>query len=111
MAALACGGSSPTNPSNPPQGNTNSCRNYWTAATLGTISGSFTSTTALSCTLDQPTLQFRCTHNYSDNQGTQRTFNTVTTYASVADIVDEIRVIPPVTLVVTAATVGGVTQT
>jgi YD repeat-containing protein len=107
LAAIACGGSSPTNPSNPPPGNTNSCRTYWTAFTHTTVAGTLVANQSTTCSFDRPSLQFRCTHNYSDNQPTQRTFNTVSTYGSVDDIVDELNVVPPRQLVLTAATVNG----
>jgi hypothetical protein len=47
------------------------------------------------CIFDRKALTFTCTTQHKDSLGTKTTAVSVTTYESVADIVDEIAVIPP----------------
>jgi hypothetical protein len=47
------------------------------------------------CTFDRKALTFTCTTQHKDSLGTKTIAVSVTTYESVADIVDEIAVIPP----------------
>ena len=47
------------------------------------------------CVFDRKALTFTCTTQHKDSLGTKTTSVSVTTYGSIADIVDEIAVIPP----------------
>jgi hypothetical protein len=47
------------------------------------------------CTFDRKALTFTCTTQHKDSLGTKTTAVSVTTYESIADIVDEIAAIPP----------------
>lgn len=72
------------------------CRNVATSATHVTTAGGFTATIKLTCTITRTPLTGTCTNSYSDNltrAGT--TTSSTTNYASIADFVDEVRVVPP----------------
>jgi hypothetical protein len=72
------------------------CRNLATELTARvTAAGGFTATIKTSCTFNQSLKEGTCSVQYSDSQGTKTTSETTTKYASIADIVDEIAVIPP----------------
>lgn len=104
----ACGGSSnpPTSPTGPgasgaPGGSTQTCRNLATAYTSTITSNSgFTASTTATCSFNATTFSGTCGQTYSDSTGTASalTINAATVYASVADFVDEVSVIPPLTL-------------
>ena len=66
-----------------------------TAATTRSKSPGFSADTTTTCTYDKATNQSTCTNKYSDNLGTSTTTVSVTTFASLADAIDEIKVIPP----------------
>lgn len=100
-AAAACGG----NPSGPTQstGGANSggsgatCRTYPTAATVTVqTSAGTTSTSPSACAWDGNLHQLTCT--ISVGSGGPVCSTLVTSYASTADFIDEIRAIPPVLL-------------
>jgi YD repeat-containing protein len=55
----------------------------------------FTATTTTRCEFDRTALEFRCAAEYRDSFGTTTTTTIVTAYASVADLIDEARVVPP----------------
>jgi YD repeat-containing protein len=76
-----------------PGGTSQTCRLFATSFTQVTSGLSLTTTST--CTVNTSTRQATCVHRLSD--GT--TLNSVSTYNSVSDIVDEVRVIPPLTLV------------
>ena len=106
-AAIACGGSSSSSPTTPtPGGGTGAggtCRTYPTAANV-TTAGTGGSVSAM----------FTASFNSSTNQATITSLlpsggvctTTVNSYRSTADFVDEVRVIPPVTLVAGTSTTG-----
>ena len=82
--------------------------------------GGFTATLKTACTFDRASKQSTCTVQYSDNRGTTSTSTTTSTWGSIADVIDEIAVIPPLTYVLTAggtqsgnraSSTGGVTNT
>jgi hypothetical protein len=82
--------------------------------------GGFTGTARTSCTFNAPMNQSTCTSQYSDNRGTSSTSTSTSTYKSIADVIDEIAVIPPLNYVLTTAATqtgnrgnssGGVTNT
>jgi hypothetical protein len=84
-----------------------SCRELATELSVQmTATGGFTASARTTCAFDRETKQVTCTLQQSDPRGSS-TMTTTSTYASVADIVDEIAVIPPLTYVLKA---GG-TQT
>jgi YD repeat-containing protein len=75
-----------------------SCRIYPTAYTLiqtATANPSFRSTTRATCSFSATALEYACTINYSDSAGTSSTTTSAAIYASLADVVDEVSVIPP----------------
>jgi len=92
LSLVACGGSgSPTSPSGPPASSgggatTGACRTYATSSTTARTSGGTTSTTTSSCSFNTGAAELTCVVS-----GTA----TATRYASVADFVDEVRVVPP----------------
>ena len=55
----------------------------------------FTAESSSTCTFDRKALTITCTTQHKDSLGTKTTSVSVTTYESIADIVDEIAVIPP----------------
>src|SRR5262245_26544889 len=95
-----------------------SCRELATALTAQmTATGGFTATAQTKCTFDQAARLIACTVQFNDPRGAS-TSSTTSTYASVADIIDEIAVIPPLTYMLKAVgtqtgnpTPGSVTNT
>jgi hypothetical protein len=75
----------------PPQ----ECRTAATAATTRTKGMGFSAETTTTCQFDKTTSKSTCTNQYSDSVGTKTTTVAVTTFASLADAIDEIKVIPP----------------
>ena len=71
------------------------CRTAATAATTRSKGPGFSAETATTCSYDKATNQSTCTNKYTDNFGTSTTTVAVTTFASLADAIDEIKVIPP----------------
>ena len=65
--------------------------------------GGFTGAARTSCTFNQPVTQITCTSQYSDNRSTSSTSTSTSTYKSIADVIDEIAVIPPLNYVLTTA--------
>ena len=123
LAAAACG-SSPIGPSGPLNFSADgasgafpptsrviiggqTCRVYPTAATIVTTGGAFSSTSNQTCSFNGAT-QVSCTSQDSDNTGVTSTTTGTADYASVADIVDEVQVVPPLmrALVITSNQVG-----
>src|SRR5262245_21531207 len=115
LIATACGGSKDQGGGTPTAPSSQTCRNYMTAYTqvqTASANPGFSSTTVGTCTFTQSALQFNCSLRYSDTTGFSSTNTTISTFASVADIVDEVSVNPPLFRVLTVAgTVvsGGVT--
>src|SRR4029453_9773370 len=80
-----------------------SCRNLATELTAQTTApGGFVADMKTSCSFNAPAKQSTCTVQYSDRRGTSMTTTTITTYNSVADVVDEIAVNPPLSYALTA---------
>jgi YD repeat-containing protein len=85
----------------------------YTQVQTATANPSFRATTVGTCTFTQSSLQFNCSLVYTDTTGFATTNTNITTYASVADIVDEVSVIPPLMrpLSVSGTTTSGGTTT
>jgi hypothetical protein len=71
------------------------CRAMATAATTKSRGPGFSADTTTTCSYDTATNQSTCTNKYTDSLGTSTTTVSVTTFASLADAIDEIKVIPP----------------
>lgn len=71
------------------------CRTAATAATTRTKATGFSAETTTTCHYDKATNTSTCTNQYTDSVGTKTTTVSVTAFASVADAIDEIKVIPP----------------
>jgi hypothetical protein len=72
-----------------------SCRTIATASTTHTKGHGFTTDTTAACSYDRTTNKATCTNRYTDSHGTKTTSVSVTTYESLADAIDEVRVVPP----------------
>jgi YD repeat-containing protein len=58
--------------------------------------GGFSSTFKQTCSFDRQAFRGTCTNEYSDSRGTSNGSTTfVTTYASIGEFLDEVRVVPP----------------
>jgi YD repeat-containing protein len=58
--------------------------------------GGFSSTFKQTCSFDRQAFRGTCTNEYSDGRGTSNGSTTfVTTYASIGEFLDEVRVVPP----------------
>jgi hypothetical protein len=71
------------------------CRTAATTATTRTKGPGFTAETTTACQFDKATNRSTCTNKYVDSVGTSTTTVSVTSFASLADVLDEINVIPP----------------
>ena len=71
------------------------CRTVATAVATRSKGPGFSADTTTNCRYDQATNQSTCTNNYTDSFGMSATTVSVTTFASLADAIDEIKVIPP----------------
>lgn len=100
----ACGSSNP-DPTGPTPGGSGSCRELASDYTAQATSGPFSATTISTCAFNATTRQVSCTHRYTDSLGSSTTTNGIAQYNSVADLVDEVAVIPPRTYVVSASAV------
>ncbi len=134
IAAAACGGSSPTSPSQSGSGSggttgggtsggtgtggtgtggggttSNSCRIGPATYRIVTTGGGFTSTINGTCTFNNNTVEGTCTNQYTDTTGQAFTSVSTTRHASRGDVVDEIAVIPPLqrSLGTTTTVTGG----
>lgn len=96
------------------------CRNLATELTAQyTAAGGFTANMKTTCSFNVQAKQSVCTVQSSDGRGMPSTTTTTTTFNSVADVIDEIAVNPPLTYALTAiatqvgtkTTTGGVTNT
>jgi YD repeat-containing protein len=90
----------PALPQAPPKGGPGdpACRNVPTSLTqVTTAPGGFSSTFRQTCRFDRQAFRGTCSSEYSDGRGTSNASTTtfVTTYASIEDFLDEIRVVPP----------------
>ena len=75
------------------------CRIGATAATTRTEGQKgFWSEVTTACRFDKATSQSTCTNEYVDSVGTKTTTVSVTTFASLADAIDEVKVIAPLRL-------------
>ena len=108
-AAASCGGSSgSSSPTAPSQGSTgsgggggtaaSSCRTGPATYRIVTTSGAFTSTINGSCTFNATTVEGTCTNIYTDTTGGSFTSVSTTRNSSRGEVVDEVSVIPPLTL-------------
>jgi YD repeat-containing protein len=93
----ACGGSS--SPS--PIGGSNTCRTYPTAASVTTTTSGFTQNALLTGAFNASTNQSTVTTQFASGAPCTTTVNS---YRSTADFVDEVRVIPPVSLQTSTST-------
>jgi hypothetical protein len=73
------------------------CRTYATAMSSVSTASGFTATVEQTCAFAAATTQATCTGEYKDAR-TSSTTTSTTTFASLADAVDEVRVIPPLTV-------------
>lgn len=104
----ACNKSDDGLPTGPSPGGGGTCRELASDFTAQTAAGGFTATTTSTCAFTTSSLQVTCTHRYTDSVGGSTTTTSVTVYGSVADLVDEIAVLPPRTYAVrTSATQTG----
>ena len=71
------------------------CRTAATAATTRSKGMGVSAETTTTCQFDKDTNKSTCTNQYSDSVGTKTTTVSVTTFASLAEAIDEIKVIPP----------------
>ena len=98
-----------------------SCRNVPTELTaLVTGPGGFSATIKTTCSFNVSSKRSDCTSRYLDSQGTTTESTTTSTYNSMADVVDELAVNPPLVYVASTAatqvgsrgkTSGGTTNT
>ncbi len=98
LAAPVQVSSLPPNPASAPRqrdAGAQACRTAATAATTRSKSMGFSAETTSSCQFDKATNKSTCTNHYSDSVGTKTTTVSVTTFASLADVIDEVTVIPP----------------
>src|SRR5262245_28379426 len=58
----------------------------------------FRSDVTSTCRFDKAASQSTCTNEYVDSVGTKTKTVSVTTFASVADVIDEVKIIPPLRL-------------
>jgi len=99
MAFGACGHgpNAPDASMSPSSGQRQTCRVYAAALTLANTSGTFSSTVTLAGAYSTSTNQLTYAGSYSDSLGCAIPWDLVTNYSSVADFVDETRVVPPLT--------------
>jgi hypothetical protein len=71
------------------------CRTAATAATTRSKGMGFSADTTTTCQFDKAASKSTCTNQYADSVGTKTTTVSVTTFASLADVIDEVKVIPP----------------
>jgi len=103
IAALAAGGQGPSLAALPARATglpeagapLQECRTAATAATTRSKGMGFSAETITTCQFDKATSKSTCTNQYSDSVGTKTTTVSVTTFASLAEAIDEIKVIPP----------------
>lgn len=76
-------------------GATASCREGLATYRIVTRGGAHTSTTEGRCTFDRAKVEGTCVNDYADSQGTKFRSVSATRHASVADVVDEVSVVPP----------------
>ena len=74
---------------------TPACRALATSSAAKRTIGDFSSETRTTCQFDRPRLEYRCSVSYSDSSKTTSTTSLVTKYASIADVLDEAKVVPP----------------
>jgi hypothetical protein len=64
----------------------------------------FWSEVTSTCRFDKPTGKSTCSSQYADSVGTKNTIVSITTFASVADVVEEVTVVPPLRLAASVET-------
>ncbi len=89
------------------------CRVGPTRSTTNTSAqpGGHTSTTTTSCHYDKAKNTASCSSAYEDNLGTKTKSTSETTFASVSDVIDEIKTIPPRRLSLKTVTTGPIPTT
>ncbi len=107
VLVAACGGSNDKgdgngNPVGPTPGGS-TCRELASDFAAQTTAGSFSATTNSTCSFSASSRVVSCTHRYTDNEGGSTTTTGTAQYASVADLVDEVAVVPPRTYVTTVS--------
>lgn len=135
LVAAACGGSSPTSPSQSSGGSgsssgsgtggggttgggtsgggtgSTSCRIGPASYRIVATGAGVTATTTGTCTFNNATVEGTCTNQYTDNTGQSFTSVSTTRHATRGDVVDEIAVIPPLQRSLgTTTTVSGSTS-
>jgi hypothetical protein len=126
VAVTFCGGSSPTSPSSSQSGSSSgaatgstgstggtggagastSCRTAIATYRVVTTGPGFTSTVNGNCTFNPTTVESTCTNIYTDSIGGSFTSMTTTKNSSRGEVVDEVSVIPPLTL--SSSTTGNI---
>jgi YD repeat-containing protein len=71
------------------------CRTYPTSLRTQHTGSGFTGVTESTCQFDRPSLELRCSHEYSDSAGNKSSTTVTTKYASVNDVLEEGKVNPP----------------
>lgn len=77
------------------EGGAQSCRTGIATYRIVTASPIVTSTVEGRCTFDSATVEGTCVNDYSDSRGGRFTSVSITRHATVADVVDEVSVVPP----------------
>jgi hypothetical protein len=75
--------------------NSPDCRTIVKAASTHTGGHGFTTDTTTACRYDKTASKATCTNTYQDSHGTKTTSVSVTTYASLTDMIAEVTVVPP----------------
>jgi hypothetical protein len=71
------------------------CRTYATQFRSQHTGAGLNALTESTCQFDRPSLELRCTHKYSDNHGTAITTVVTTKYGSLNEVLEEVKVNPP----------------
>jgi hypothetical protein len=101
-AAIAAPMAHTTEPNTPQE-----CRVAATSSTTKTTAQhGFSSTTTTACRYDKAANKSTCTNLYEDTVGTKTKTVSVTTFASIADVIDEVKVNPPKRLSTKVETTG-----
>jgi hypothetical protein len=87
--------SNPAGPSNTGSQSAGVCRTFASRSTQVTTASGFSATSDTTCSFNVATVESTCTSQYRDSTGTMSTTTAVTRFRSVADAVDEVRVVPP----------------
>jgi hypothetical protein len=105
----ACNSKTTTTPQDPTTPGTTRCRTYPTSAVEQTVAPGFSATRSSSGSYNAAARQTTYTVNYADSQNVRFTYTLTTTYRSTQEFVDEVEVIPPLTLSTGSSASGGTT--